>query len=1762
MKKLFILSFALLLSVWALLRAAESTATQVLTTQSSGTLAAETVLINNDDLKATTVFDATCKSNKADFSTVDPSLKSLSNYFQLRVAADPSADNPNGTLQQDCTPVVFEPKKDMTLSLFIKTGTTKSFIMTDKSDFSHLEASDKKTATDGSTNSLFFYTYDLKADHEYVLSERGGTGQFYGFEYTVASTEEPVEPEEPEEPWVAEYPHTWDFTNWSEETVNNLKASDNWSDDEKGDGNTVNGNCFWQVDLSKELSYNKYLKANGEIIKELEGLVYKNTTNKRNLAIAVNYPKALSDYEGGAYLWLGGGAADYFIIPSVPAGATIEMGVESHKTSDARGVELSINNNDSKTVLTAPDGSTVSAPKTYTKQEWLVPVDAAETNDILISNTNGCHIYYITVTPPTEVYAKYTIRYVADGVAIKEDVTKTGVVGEAITLTSADKGDLEKDGVIYRCSNDDSADKTISEDGNTVVTLTYTTLEIPTLSWDFTKWSDETVANLKAGSNWSDIETGKTDAVDGCYWIVDTKKDILADKYVMANGSVIDELAGLVYKNSSLAIAFNYPETSLGKYKGPSYLWFTNGKGGDCFTIPNVPAGATIKMGVESHKLTDPRGVELSVNGNKLTAPDGSEVALPTEYAEQEWLVPTDAAENNDVLISNTAGCHIYYITVVPNEGVKFADYTLNYQVGDQILKTVTKSGLVGSAITLTDDDKAQIIVEDTKYKYVGDDSDKLTIAANGETVVTLIYEEVPLPNDKFGKGELAASSIYPANKATMLPLDGSIKLNFASDVNVGDATKFKATLNDKEATLTADGQQVAVSYSGLEPLTEYTLTIPAGAIGNADSQIMEDLKYSFTTRQADVLFYSDFKVYPEEYYNKYGNISDNTDIIAKGKTATVEVGGMTFHGEGSNGRIVALKDSNLLSADTEEDNGASARCVQMISGAKTLYAEFPEMEGPVDVTFFIGNSGSKTGEFYLTDQDADIDEPLATFKFENSNKTLHKYTYSYPYSGKVKFRLYNNGVQININDALFVKGEGEGIEKPVDLTPKGYMAVPGELDINHSSWKLDGTIKKENDNTNIGSIRNNATATGKVYVAEPGVYSMNIDFYWWKTACDMRIEITDEESGEKEVDTYYYIPNKHEANILLEGTLTEGKKTIKYSFLSNSSEYLVNYRNQTLTKVGETYAALKSVTGEGISAVETEGYDFSFNIPADYEGETVSLKAELLNAALSVKAGETVIPVSAEGVFELPVPTANEASEADLTLTLGEGAYAGQTEFKLRLFHVGEVILSGLTFDGLAVDEESVATLQSEKKEVTIDGYVFTSLPKVEAIFKDGSVVEATGTLADDQKTATFAFQGKAGSLTEDYSFTLSGFHIYQPSENDKTDVLKYEKQYQNEDKDGSWSNDRYTISCNDGWDGKQFKMKSSTPTTLTAPGNMVVKQIKMACLRDNYVAGKVASVTSEGATVYLPSASAFQTNINDDQALNLVINVDNHVAGTPFVITFEEGSQPAAWFEFIYENIAVLGDANMNGKVEIADAIDIANYVVGKKTVADEDLDFYLKAANANGEGPITFADASATVKIALDASTSASTQSRIRAAYDESADALVIGRASAGSRGTVIPVSLENAGAYVAFQADIILPEGMDVEVKAADAVAATHTLMTKKHADNHIRVALFNFGGNAFAAGEAPVIEIVTDSFVSASDIVITDIIASDADANASVLASKTAATNGVAAIGLDEDAPVKVYDINGIYVSDTMEGLQQGTYIVRQGETAKTVRIRN
>ena len=202
----------------------------------------------------------------------------------------------------------------------------------------------------------------------------------------------------------------------------------------------------------------------------------------------------------------------------------------------------------------------------------------------------------------------------------------------------------------------------------------------PVHTWNFTKWSKATVANLKADAaaskieGWSDVEK-KADAEagndapeatkDNCFWAV-----IAEGGELTANGEVIEELKGLQFGatfagNRSLAIAVNYPTTSLGTYAGPAYLWL-GGKNFECFTIPAVKGGTTIKMGVESHKLTDARGVQLFAGETELKDAAGNAVAAPTTYTEQTWVVPAGVAY--DIVVKNTNGCHIYFIDAEQDE--------------------------------------------------------------------------------------------------------------------------------------------------------------------------------------------------------------------------------------------------------------------------------------------------------------------------------------------------------------------------------------------------------------------------------------------------------------------------------------------------------------------------------------------------------------------------------------------------------------------------------------------------------------------------------------------------------------------------------------------------------------------------------------------------------------------------------------------------------------------------------------------------------------------------------------------------------------------------------------------------------------------------------------------------------------------------------------------------------------------------------------
>ena len=234
----------------------------------------------------------------------------------------------------------------------------------------------------------------------------------------------------------------WDFTKWSDATIANLKAdaaaskTAGWSDVEKAADAEAGAdpteaskdNCFWSV---AEPNADGTLSANGVVIEELKGLVWnKAYAVKRSLAIAVNYPSALNDYAGPAYLWLGGGKNKIpcFTIPGVKAGSTITMEVESHKASDARGVELYTGVDADNLVDVNTKIGDSFTPKEKDTHSWTIDNDC----DVIVYNTNGCHIYKIEIATGTGIQAVKAVKagndYIYNLAGQRVDANYKGVV--------------------------------------------------------------------------------------------------------------------------------------------------------------------------------------------------------------------------------------------------------------------------------------------------------------------------------------------------------------------------------------------------------------------------------------------------------------------------------------------------------------------------------------------------------------------------------------------------------------------------------------------------------------------------------------------------------------------------------------------------------------------------------------------------------------------------------------------------------------------------------------------------------------------------------------------------------------------------------------------------------------------------------------------------------------------------------------------------------------------------------------------------------------------------------------------------------------------------------------------------------------------------------------------------------------------------------------------------------------------------------------
>lgn len=180
------------------------------------------------------------------------------------------------------------------------------------------------------------------------------------------------------------------------------------------------------------------------------------------------------------------------------------------------------------------------------------------------------------------------------------------------------------------------------------------------------------------------------------------------------------------------------------------------------------------------------------------------------------------------------------------------------------------------------------------------------------------------------------------------------------------------------------------------------------------------------------------------------------------------------------------------------------------------------------------------------------------------------------------------------------------------------------------------------------------------------------------------------------------------------------------------------------------------------------------------------------------------------------------------------------------------------------------------------------------------------------------------------------------------------------------------------------------------------------------------------------------------------------------------------------------IVGDANNDKKVSVADATTTVSYILGENPDP-----FSFAAADVNSDKTISIVDVTGIVDIVLGASASAPATKTQKAALRNVAapegDRLYINNfAIAAGETKDVEICLANANPYTAFQCDIYLPKGLsfyeedgEYIVDLSSRKSRTHTIAANIQPDGALRVVSFssknaNFTGNDGALMILPIV----------------------------------------------------------------------------------------
>jgi beta-glucosidase len=461
------------------------------------------------------------------------------------------------------------------------------------------------------------------------------------------------------------------------------------------------------------------------------------------------------------------------------------------------------------------------------------------------------------------------------------------------------------------------------------------------------------------------------------------------------------------------------------------------------------------------------------------------------------------------------------------------------------------------------------------------------------------------------------------------------------------------------------------------------------------------------------------------------------------------------------------------------------------------------------------------------------------------------------------------------------------------------YNKAPGTIGIATGTYN---GPKLENNNTNVGYVSNGGTASYSFICSQDGVYKMTVPMTKYGDGT-IHITVTDDETGNVEADNVWTMvsaSNYENIDIPVDGELTYGMKTLTMQFATTSS-FLCNYKDITMTRIADHYAKVNGVSIENQTVTEGTSTDWYCQLPINYDATTTfGVTAPYGTVAVTAKDdadSDVAVTDNGNGTYTIATPGMGRTTIVTMVLTPNDGTVYNQTTYTLKLFRIGEISLTAVTVDGVAIDVLDDINNSEISYTATYDA-CYTTAPTVAATQIDEAAATVDAPVVNGS-IYTYTIHGAIGGtdIARDYTLILNNVHVYEATGDEQTADIKANG---GTIANNTWSNGIYTLATNSLDSYNQWFKMNGNSYTLSVPSDVVVKQLIMKDVYNSYAGNdaRLTAVTSTDATAYIPVENKYYHD-SEGEKHDIIVNIDDHTAGTDIVLTQQKKGQPCAWIQ-----------------------------------------------------------------------------------------------------------------------------------------------------------------------------------------------------------------------------------------------------------------------